>query len=149
MDDSSIELTCISPQAILIEALIAIGNGSAQAAIIVSNKNQAIAFLNDGTARGAPVSVSIAELVDTIAKITETESNIEVEDKQKRPDGSEVKILLSDPSKAKHLLNWQPAIILEEGIEKTVLWWREQVSRCSFGLPLDPELNNIAMRHHT
>jgi UDP-glucose 4-epimerase len=42
-----------------------------------------------------------------------------------RPDASEVLELESDPSRALTLLGWKPTVTLEEGLERTALWLRE------------------------
>ena len=87
----------------------------------------AIADLEPGTTvqLGTGRTASIGEIVDLAVKITGTEANVVTEDERIRPDGSEVEILLSDPTKAKELLGWEPLVDLEDGLRQTADWIRE------------------------
>ncbi len=44
-----------------------------------------------------------------------------------RPEGSEVQILLSDPSRAHEVLGWAPTVSLEQGLAATAEWLRPRV----------------------
>ena len=70
---------------------------------------------------GNPVEFTIKSLAEKVIKMTGSKSKIiylplPIDDpKQRRPD----------ISLAKKELNWQPAISLEEGLEKTIEYFRE------------------------
>ena len=87
----------------------------------------AIADLEPGTTvqLGTGRTASIGEIVDLAFKITGTKADVVTEDERIRPDGSEVEILLSDPTKAKELLGWEPLVDLEDGLRQTADWIRE------------------------
>jgi nucleoside-diphosphate-sugar epimerase len=46
-----------------------------------------------------------------------------------RPDPSEVMILQSDPSLAAEKLGWHPQVELEEGLQQTVDWMRNNLEK--------------------
>jgi NAD dependent epimerase/dehydratase len=67
---------------------------------------------------------SIAELFTLAARLTDSAA-VPVEDASRmRPDGSEVLVLQSDPSRARQLLGWQAETSLEEGLARTIEWIR-------------------------
>lgn len=72
---------------------------------------------------GSSEYITIRELAELILKLTNYDTNI-IWDKMK-PEG--VKVRRSDMSKAIRLLGWEPKIGLEEGVEKTIDWYRMQV----------------------
>jgi len=72
---------------------------------------------------GNPDEMTILEFAEKIIKITNSKSKIVYEvlpqddPKQRRPD----------ITKAKELLGWQPQISFEEGITKTINWFKKQL----------------------
>jgi dTDP-glucose 4,6-dehydratase len=46
-----------------------------------------------------------------------------------RPEGSEVERLLASNARARDLLGWEPAVTLEEGLERTIEWMRAHLDR--------------------
>ncbi len=77
---------------------------------------------------GSGKMYSVEEIAKISMDITGKSAKIEVEDKRIRPDKSEVMHLLSDPSKAKNLLNWFAKVSIEEGISKTYNWLKENIN---------------------
>ncbi|WP_036505875.1 GDP-mannose 4,6-dehydratase [Nocardioides sp. URHA0020] len=71
---------------------------------------------------GTGRTVSIGEVVDIARRITGSSAEVVVEDERVRPTGSEVEILLSDPSLAKELIGWTPQVDLETGLQRTADW---------------------------
>jgi dTDP-glucose 4,6-dehydratase len=71
---------------------------------------------------GTGVEVSVGKLVDEVAAIAGKEVEVVVEEERLRPDKSEVMRLLSDNSRARHILGWEPSITLAEGLEMTYRW---------------------------
>jgi nucleoside-diphosphate-sugar epimerase len=69
---------------------------------------------------GNPVELTIKQLVETIIRVTNSKSTIQHGDlpeddpERRRPD----------ISKAKKLLNWEPKIELEEGLKKTIEYFK-------------------------
>ena len=51
-----------------------------------------------------------------------------IESKRVRPEKSEVQRLICDYSKAHKLSGWKPRYTLEEGLEKTIAWFRENLN---------------------
>ena len=74
--------------------------------------------INLGTGR----EISIGELVDTIMGLTGRQVKVKNEAIRMRPRASEVDRLLSDNSKAKKTLGWEPQTSLEEGLKQTIAW---------------------------
>jgi NAD dependent epimerase/dehydratase len=74
---------------------------------------------------GSGSEISIGDLVDKIAKLFSRDVKVETDQERVRPEGSEVDRLLADNSQASALLNWSPAVSLDEGLKRTVEWIRE------------------------
>jgi NAD dependent epimerase/dehydratase len=77
---------------------------------------------------GSGKSVSIGELAEKIVAIVGGEKQIVTEAARVRPETSEVLELLCDHRKAKALLGWQPQVSLEEGLEWTVRYIKDNLS---------------------
>jgi len=76
---------------------------------------------------GTALDISIRDLVDLISRLTKVDLNIEVESKRIRPRKSEVQRLVCDYSKAQNLTGWQPRYTLEESMEQTINWFRNNL----------------------
>lgn len=71
---------------------------------------------------GTGTEVSIGDLAHTImAKLGRTVA-IEAEEERIRPAGSEVDRLCADNARARALLEWQPRVSLDEGLDRTIDW---------------------------
>jgi UDP-glucose 4-epimerase len=77
---------------------------------------------------GTGRDVSIRELAELAMTVLDLSATIRSEDERLRPPNSEVDRLLSDPSRAKEILGWTPAVCLEEGIRRTAEWLRRNGS---------------------
>jgi NAD dependent epimerase/dehydratase len=78
-------------------------------------------ILNLGSKKG----ISIGELTSTLAKIMDKEVTIECEEDRVRPPHSEVNQLICDNQTAQQLIGWQPMVYLEEGLSKTIEWFKK------------------------
>jgi NAD dependent epimerase/dehydratase len=76
---------------------------------------------------GTGRTVSVGEVVDLCKKVTASDAEIVTEEARIRPEGSEVQILLSDPSLANKVLGWAPTVSLEQGLAATAEWLRPRV----------------------
>jgi dTDP-glucose 4,6-dehydratase len=76
---------------------------------------------------GSGHEISIGDLADRIAAIVGADVKLARREERVRPAASEVMRLLSDNSKAKRLLGWQPRVSLDEGLTRTVAWVREHL----------------------
>lgn len=76
---------------------------------------------------GTGRTVSVAEVVELCKKVTDNDAEVITEQARIRPEGSEVQILLSDPSRAHEVLGWAPTVSLEEGLARTAEWLRPRV----------------------
>ena len=56
-------------------------------------------------------------------------SQIVSEDDRQRPPESEVTRLLSDNSRARQVLGWEPRVSLREGLKRVIDWWRDRRPR--------------------
>lgn len=81
---------------------------------------------------GSGTDISIGELAQLILKIMDSDSEVISEEPRERPAESEVSRLLSDNRKAARVLGWSPTISLEEGLARTVQWWRGKPGRFSW-----------------
>jgi NAD dependent epimerase/dehydratase len=80
--------------------------------------------VNVGTGRG----VKIGELAELAMKIVGCSVPIVCDPKRVRPAKSEVRTLLCDAGKAKRLMDWQPRVSLEMGLEQTARFMRDHLS---------------------
>lgn len=69
--------------------------------------------------------ISIGKLAEKILSLMGKNLPINCEDRRMRPTDSEVERLCADNSKAKELLGWEPAYTLDQGLNKTIEWIRE------------------------
>jgi NAD dependent epimerase/dehydratase len=74
---------------------------------------------------GTGRSVSIEELFTLACRVVGVSATVTPDSRRLRPDTSEVLELQSDPSRALELLSWKPTVTLEEGLERTASWLRE------------------------
>lgn len=83
---------------------------------------------------GTGRAVSIGDLFQMAARAVGVDATAHVDPRRVRPDASEVMVLLSDPARAKAILEWAPATPLEEGLARTVEWMRRNPSRYDSGM---------------
>ena len=76
---------------------------------------------------GSGREISIRDLVSKIAELVGREIQIVAEDERKRPETSEVDRLLADNTLAREVLGWKPSVSLEEGLEETIDWIRDNM----------------------
>lgn len=86
------------------------------------------AGLHEGEIEGpvniaAGEEVSISDLVHKIAELTETRSKIETGALPYRP--TEIWRMYAESKRAREILGWKPEVNLEEGLKRTVEWFRE------------------------
>lgn len=69
--------------------------------------------------------ISIGDLVEKLKRATGSDAVVVAEDQRMRPDKSEVFRLLGANEKIKRLTDWQPRVDLDQGLQQTVDWFRE------------------------
>ncbi len=72
---------------------------------------------------GSGEEISIKELIMKIHKWTESKSKLEIGALPYRP--TEIWRMCADNTKAKQMLNWKPRISFEEGLKKTIRWYKQ------------------------
>ncbi len=78
---------------------------------------------------GSGREISIGDLARLICRLTGRPEDIQTQSERLRPPGSEVERLLADNSLAARLLDWRPALSLEQGLEQTIEWLRHNLER--------------------
>ncbi|MEO0106506.1 MAG: GDP-mannose 4,6-dehydratase [candidate division WOR-3 bacterium] len=76
---------------------------------------------------GSGEEISIGELAKNVAKIIGKNIEITTVEERLRPESSEVRQLLSDYTKAKKLLGWQPQTNLDRGLRITIDWFKDHL----------------------
>lgn len=71
--------------------------------------------------------LSISELVDKIKKILKWSGKIQWNTREMRP--YEIYCLNTCNKKIKNIIEWKPAISLEQGLEKTIDYWKEKMGK--------------------
>lgn len=79
---------------------------------------------NGGTGR----MITIRETVEAIVRLSGTNKPIRSEAERIRPEHSEVRALLADNRRLCSATAWQPAVSLEEGLSRTIAWWRAEIA---------------------
>lgn len=74
---------------------------------------------------GSGVEISIGDLAKLIAKMIGADIQILADEQRFRPEKSEVERLLASNELAKKLTGWTPKVDLEQGLEKTIAWFRD------------------------
>ena len=80
--------------------------------------------LNLGSGR----EISIGDLAHLIADLMGKPIEIEGEEKRLRPAGSEVERLIADTKLVQELTGWAPGFTLEQGLERTIAWIKDNLS---------------------
>lgn len=78
---------------------------------------------------GSGREISIGDLAALIARLTGIHFDVESETARLRPEKSEVNRLLADHTLATELLGWRPRVTLEEGLQQTIAWIRDNLDR--------------------
>lgn len=76
---------------------------------------------------GSNFEISIGELSTKIIKIIGKKVKIISSLGRIRPQDSEVERLLADNSKAKRMLGWEPKVNLDEGLARTIEWFKNNL----------------------
>ena len=79
--------------------------------------------------RGTGRMVSIGDVVDAVRTVTGTTKPVIQEQARTRPPESEVFQLMADADKLTTATGWKAEMTLEEGIARTVEWWRGRIDR--------------------
>ena len=78
---------------------------------------------------GTGRDISVGELAELAMAVLDRSATIRSSEERLRPPNSEVERLLSDPSRAKEVLDWTPSVCLEEGIRRTAQWLEGTMSK--------------------
>src|SRR3989338_5316152 len=78
---------------------------------------------------GSGREISIGQLAKLIAKMSGTKISIRSDRQRVRPKDSEVERLAADSSLARKFLGWRPRYSLEEGLEITIDWFRNNLDK--------------------
>ena len=78
---------------------------------------------------GSGREISIRELVDLIGRLTGRHPRIEVDQERERPENSEVERLIANASLARQTTGWEPRVSLEDGLQQTIGFIRDNLNR--------------------
>ena len=73
---------------------------------------------------GNPAEMAILDFAHLVNRLTDNKAGIVYEDYRIHDDPQ---VRQPDISKARRVLNWEPKMDLEEGLQKTIGWFRERV----------------------
>jgi dTDP-glucose 4,6-dehydratase len=71
---------------------------------------------------GTGAEISIRDVAERIIELVGREVSLTLDEDRLRPSESEVERLVADTSKARRLLAWEPAVELDEGLQRTIDW---------------------------
>lgn len=78
---------------------------------------------------GTGVEISIEEAVRRVLAALGRELPLAVDEQRLRPPSSEVERLVADVSKARALLQWEPAVSFDDGLQRTIDWVSRTLDR--------------------
>jgi len=82
---------------------------------------------------GTGSTIKIGELVNKITRIIGVQPEIVTDPYRLRPEKSEVLKLVSDNSLASKMLDWQPEVTLDKGLEQTIDWIKQNLDQYKIG----------------
>jgi NAD dependent epimerase/dehydratase len=65
---------------------------------------------------------SIGAVTEIVGELLGRELEVKLDEQRIRPEGSEVQRLISDPTRARDLLGWEPETSLRDGLAQTIEW---------------------------
>lgn len=74
---------------------------------------------------GSGHEISIGKLAERIIALMGAEAQVVADEERKRPERSEVDRLLCDSGLIQRLCGWRPEVVLEEGLRRTIEWFRQ------------------------
>ena len=89
---------------------------------IALSNNTAGEVFNVGTGK----DFSIEQIIKILFDLNKKKKKIILDSKRKRPKNSEVSRLLCDNTKLKTHINWVPQVKIEDGLRKTLDWFKSQ-----------------------
>jgi NAD dependent epimerase/dehydratase len=78
---------------------------------------------------GSGKAYSVGDVFEMACRVLGAEAEVEVSPERIRPERSEVQVLLSDPTRARERLGWRAETPLAVGLERTVEWLGQWLSR--------------------
>lgn len=78
---------------------------------------------------GSGREIAIGELARLIIDMVGSRSEVICDDQRIRPGNSEVERLLASNAKAAEVLDWTPRVSLEDGLARTIEWFRQHLGR--------------------
>lgn len=78
---------------------------------------------------GSGFEISIGDLAKKIASLMGKNVKIVSDPKRIRPLKSEVERLIAGTARARELLGWKPKVSLDEGLRRTIEWFRKNIKR--------------------
>jgi NAD dependent epimerase/dehydratase len=83
---------------------------------------------------GTGEEISIGDLAEKIILKVGGHAKVTIDPIRLRPQASEVMRLVSDNTRARQWLSWTPRVRLEEGLDRTIMWIRENLDRYQVGV---------------
>lgn len=74
---------------------------------------------------GSGREISIGDLAAEILRQCGSSANVVTDEERLRPKDSEVERLLADDTLVRELTGWRPAVTLEDGLARTIEWFRD------------------------
>jgi len=76
--------------------------------------------------------ISVEQLANELIRQINPAAKITIEEKRFRPEKSEVERLLGSNDKMQNLTGWKPNFTFEEGIAKTIEWFKQPENLCKY-----------------
>jgi NAD dependent epimerase/dehydratase len=85
---------------------------------------------------GSHSEISIGDLAGRIQKLMNSDLAVESDAERVRPEASEVERLFCDNTRIREMTGYQPRVSIDEGLERTIAWFREErnLNRCKASL---------------
>ena len=81
---------------------------------------------------GSGFEISVGDLAHKLIALMNTKATVVTDDVRLRPEKSEVERLLAANTLIGELTGWQPSLSLDEGLARTVQWFRDETNRSRY-----------------
>jgi UDP-glucose 4-epimerase len=101
--------------------------GDTADAFLVAGAHHGLTF-GEAYNAGTGQAVTIGEMVDQVRRAIGTNKPVREEAARLRPENSEVRALLADPTRFHDATGWSAATNLADGLDHTIAWWRARIA---------------------
>ena len=81
---------------------------------------------------GSGREISVGDLAAKLIELTGASASVVTDEERLRPEKSEVERLLASSELVRELTGWEPRVSLDDGLRRTVEWFRDEANRARY-----------------